>query len=264
MQIRIILLLFICLISAFAEVKVVAHRGASAYALENTLAAFQLAWDQDADAIEADFRLTKDGHIICIHDSDTKRVADKNLTVEKSTLSELQSLELVSSKSEGGLLIIPTMSDVLATIPSGKQAFLEIKSGVEIVDPFVEELRSSELLLSQIVIISFNEAVLSRLSVVAPEYKTLLLVSLKRKGLSLKPSLSSILEDVAAVKARGASLKAHPMMSRDFGEELASRGYEFHVWTVDSPEWAIEMVKRGAQSITTNKPDLIKAALHSK
>ena len=57
----------------------IAHRGASHEAPENTLAAFRLAWEQGADGIEGDFYLSKDGRIVCIHDKDTKRTAGKNL-----------------------------------------------------------------------------------------------------------------------------------------------------------------------------------------
>lgn len=56
---------------------IVAHRGASKAAPENTLKAFHLAWEQGADAIEGDFHLTKDGKIVCIHDGNTKRYTKK-------------------------------------------------------------------------------------------------------------------------------------------------------------------------------------------
>ncbi|MDP7286911.1 MAG: glycerophosphodiester phosphodiesterase family protein, partial [Phycisphaerae bacterium] len=71
---------------------IVAHRGASRDAPENTIAAFELAWKQGADAIEGDFYLTKDRRIVCIHDSSTKRTARANLSVAKSTLAELRKL----------------------------------------------------------------------------------------------------------------------------------------------------------------------------
>ncbi len=75
---------------------IVAHRGASGDAPENTLASFSLAWQQDADAIEGDFHLTSDGHIVCIHDSDTNRVSGTRLVINKSTLKELQELDIGS------------------------------------------------------------------------------------------------------------------------------------------------------------------------
>src|SRR5210317_1799983 len=72
----------------------VAHRGASGDAPENTLPAFQLAWQQGADAIEGDFRLTSDGQIVCVHDGDTKRVANRTLTVKDTSLDELRQLDV--------------------------------------------------------------------------------------------------------------------------------------------------------------------------
>ena len=72
----------------------VAHRGASKDAPENTLPAFELAWKQGADAIEGDFYLTKDGKIVCFHDGDTKKITGKKLVVKDSTLAELQALDV--------------------------------------------------------------------------------------------------------------------------------------------------------------------------
>ena len=62
---------------------IIAHRGASYDAPENTLAAFRLAFEQGADGIESDWHLSSDGEVVCIHDSDTKRVAGKQLYVAK-------------------------------------------------------------------------------------------------------------------------------------------------------------------------------------
>ena len=72
---------------------IVAHRGASDDAPENTLEAFHLAWLQNADAIEGDFRLTKDEQIVCIHDEDTSRTCGKKLIVAESTYAELCQLD---------------------------------------------------------------------------------------------------------------------------------------------------------------------------
>src|SRR2546422_6416297 len=70
----------------------VAHRGASHAAPENTLPAFRLAFDEGADFIEGDYWLTRDGHIVCLHDEDTARTAPNqpNRRVKESTLGELR------------------------------------------------------------------------------------------------------------------------------------------------------------------------------
>ena len=69
------------------------HRGASSVAPENTLSAFQKAWDIGCDAIEGDFRLTCDGEIICIHDANTRRTTGINREVAQTPLKLLQTLD---------------------------------------------------------------------------------------------------------------------------------------------------------------------------
>ena len=92
---------------------IVAHRGASDDAPENTLEAFRLAWSQNADAIEGDFRLTKDEQIVCIHDEDTSRTCDEKLIVAESTYAELSKLD-ASTYYKGDLApqSIPLLSEI--------------------------------------------------------------------------------------------------------------------------------------------------------
>src|SRR5687768_5258275 len=79
---------------------IVAHRGASHDAPENTLAAFKLAWEQGADGIEADFYLSSDGKIICNHDKDTARTAGVKHVVSETPFDVLRTLEVGSWKNE--------------------------------------------------------------------------------------------------------------------------------------------------------------------
>src|SRR5512145_867901 len=73
---------------------IIAHRGASHDAPENTLSAFKLAIEQGADGFEADFYLGKDGHVVCLHDPDTKRVAGKKLLATEAPFEELRLLDV--------------------------------------------------------------------------------------------------------------------------------------------------------------------------
>ena len=75
------------------ETKIYAHRGASKYAPENTMPAFQLALDMNADGIETDVQLTKDGVPILIHDEKLKRTTTGSGYVKDYTLEELQQLD---------------------------------------------------------------------------------------------------------------------------------------------------------------------------
>ena len=145
---------------SFGKPLVVAHRGASFDAPENTLPAFKLAWEQGADAIEGDFLLTKDGHIVCIHDRTTKRFCDQDLVVAKSTLKQLKALDVGSWKNEKYVgTRIPTISEVFATVPEGKKIFVEVKCGVEIIPSLVKEIEESNLGCEQIILICFKAEV---------------------------------------------------------------------------------------------------------
>jgi glycerophosphoryl diester phosphodiesterase len=89
-------LCFLWLVAAawsIQAVEIIAHRGASWDAPENTLRAMQLGWEQGADAIELDLHLSKDGRLVVIHDADTKRVAGDPRKVADQTWEELRSLE---------------------------------------------------------------------------------------------------------------------------------------------------------------------------
>ena len=74
---------------------VVAHRGASADRPEHTLAAYQLALDEGADGVECDVRLTKDGHLVCVHDRSLDRTSTGTGLVSEVTLAELRELDSV-------------------------------------------------------------------------------------------------------------------------------------------------------------------------
>src|ERR1700686_17426 len=101
--------------------ELIAHRGASHDAPENTLAAFRLAWEAGADGIEGDFRLTRDGEIVCIHDPTTGRPAGVGLSVADTTLACLRELDV--GALHGARWIgerIPPIQEVIATVPPGK------------------------------------------------------------------------------------------------------------------------------------------------
>ena len=152
---------FACVLAFYAEPLVVAHRGASRDAPENTLAAFKLAWEQGADAIEGDFLLTKDNKIVCIHDKSTERLAERKLLVRESPLAQLHELDVGLHKGEKFKdTKIPTIDEVFATIPAGKKIFIEIKCGKEIIPPLLEEIKKSELMDEQVAIICFNAEVI--------------------------------------------------------------------------------------------------------
>lgn len=243
------------------EPLIVAHRGASRDAPENTIPAFKLSWEQGADAIEGDFHLTKDGHIVCIHDDNTKRVSNANMVVRNSTLAELRRLDVGRHHGETSKgVAIPTIAEVFSTIPARKTIYIEIKCGTEVIPALLGEIRKSRLKEEQIVVICFNQKVIQELKANAPQYKAYWLCSFKKdKDGGMAPSLETVLKTLELVQADG--LSSNITIPQPFIEAVGKRGYEWHVWTVDDLKTSERVKALGARSITTNMPGVIKAHL---
>ncbi|MCW1887575.1 glycerophosphodiester phosphodiesterase [Luteolibacter flavescens] len=247
-----------------AEPFLVAHRGASHDAPENTLPAFELAWKQGADAIEGDFYLTKDGKIVCIHDGDTKRTGGgTKLVVKDSTLAELQALDAGAwFKPEFKGTKMPTLSEVAATVPAGKKIYVEVKCGPEIVPAMMEDLAASGLKDEQIVIISFQAPVIAEVKKVKPAYKACWLASFG-KDLPLNPGTDKVLATLRDIKADGFSSKADARLDAAFVKTIQDAGFEYHCWTVDDVPTARRFLGFGTLSVTTNRPEFIRLGLRA-
>lgn len=121
------------------KTKVWAHRGASAYAPENTLEAFQLAVDQKADGVELDVQMTKDGKLVVIHDETIDRTSDGHGRVMDHTLSELKKMKFNRTHPEYADATIPTLAEVYELLkPAGLEINVEIKTGII----FIRKLRN--------------------------------------------------------------------------------------------------------------------------
>ena len=240
---------------------IIAHRGSSTESPENTLSAFRLAISQGADGIEGDFHLTKDKQIVCIHDSNTARVANTKLIVKNSTLAELKKLDVgywfnSTFKNEK----IPTLNEVLDILPPDKKLFLEIKSDLDIVPYLLSILINNKIKLNQLVIISFNSKILRNIKQYNPELKTLLLVSLKTFN-RLKLSnfvVNKLLNKLEDIRSDGISTSISNFLTETYIYQFTSKGYEYHLWTIDNKKIAEQFIKIGVNSITTNTPKIIK------
>ena len=113
------------------KTKVWAHRGASAYAPENTLEAFLLAAEQGADGVELDVQLTKDGEMVVVHDEEIDRVSDGSGFVKDYTLAELKNLNFNKTHLEYQNVKIPTLREVYEALkPTGMTINVELKTGI--------------------------------------------------------------------------------------------------------------------------------------
>ena len=236
------------------------HRGASSVAPENTLAAFNKAWEVGCDAIEGDFRLTADGKIVCIHDSNTQRTTGIDKVVSKTSLRSLQALDCGAWKNvRYAGETCPTLGQVLLTVPPHGQLFIELKTGPEIVEPLAECLQNSSLPTSQITLITFDENTAKKCRTTFPNIRIHWLTYFqhrKDQTPTWVPSAEQIASTLERIGADGVGLQAHrDAVTKSFLSQLRNEGVtEFHVWTVDDPDDAIFFIREGAFAITTNTP----------
>ncbi len=263
-----VLAVVVCSSTASAQM-IVAHRGASHDAPENTLSAFRLAWHQGADGAEGDFYLTADGQIVCIHDDNTQRTAGTKLVVEKSTLAQLRELEYGAWKDSKFVgEPIPTLDEVIDTVPDGKQLVIELKSKLSIVPKLVQTLKKHESRPIEFLVITFDAATAAEFKRQMPSIKTHWLTSFQRNTplTSYRPTANEIAATVKKIGVDGVGVKNMiEVIDADFVATLTTSGCrEFHVWTVDNVETARTYQSLGAIGVTTNVPAVIGSALRSR
>ncbi|MGA7721348.1 MAG: glycerophosphodiester phosphodiesterase family protein [Ignavibacteriaceae bacterium] len=239
---------------------IVAHRGASYAAPENTIAAFQLAFDEKADFIEGDFQLTSDNEIVCIHDPDTKRVTkDKiKMKVRSSTLAELRQLDVGSWKgNEFAGASIPTLQEVLQVIPEGKGIYLEIKDYRELfIKKLAEILKQYSLPANKTRIITFNSKSIDLLKKYLPGIKVLRLFGCgisKKKYFKLL-SQRWLIHILKTVQCVGIDAIAAPFMDEKLVQLIRDSKMDFCAFDVENIEDAVKLLNLGVDSITTNSP----------
>ncbi|MDB4637512.1 MAG: glycerophosphodiester phosphodiesterase [Planctomycetaceae bacterium] len=245
------------------SVEIIAHRGASHDAPENTLAAVNLAWTQNADAVEVDIYLSADERIVAVHDKTLKRYGGPNKPIAAMTYQELQKHEVGRWKDKKFAgEPIPLLSEILKTVPQKKRLFIEIKCGAEILPHLKSVLKSANLDDRQTCIICFSKEVIESAATQLPQIERYWLVSLKRNQATrkVKPSPKSLIKTSNDIGADGLDLGgAIDIINADYVARLKKVGLPVYVWTVNSPEEAARLKVAGVSGITTDRPKLLKA-----
>lgn len=255
------------LASSALAVDIVAHRGASYDAPENTIAAQKLAWKQNADVVETDIWLTKDGKLIVSHDKNAKRTAGRDVNVTESTQAELRELDAGKWKSaEFAGEKLPTLEEQLALIPAGKRIFVEIKDGPHLVPELVRVLERMKSGPKIVTIISFNYETLKECRKLLPAYPTQYLMghpapNAKTPPKKKQPTLDEVIAEAKAAKLTGLDLQSTWPLTAADTKKIKDAGLELHVWTVDDPAVAKHWIALGAISVTTNRPGFLREQL---
>lgn len=232
---------------------VIAHRGASAYAPENTMAAFALARAQGADMIELDVQPTADGRLAVFHDDSTERWGARPRPVSACSLAELQRLDIGGER-------VPALEEALAfAAETGMQLNVELKTiGVgRRCAALIGEFGVAE----QVIVSSFLPAALHELRAAAPALRRAYLMGTD----TYRPDVRAReLWPFFALRAVAAAAW-HPyydLPALDRVIPLVRRaGYQVNVWTVDDPARMRALAAAGVSGIITNRPDVARETL---
>ncbi len=233
-----------------------AHRGASAYAPENTLPAFQLAVDMHADGVELDVHLSADGELIVCHDGSIRRTSDGEGEIAKMTLAELRKFSFNAGKEDFGFVPVPTLDEVYALLaPTGLTVNVEIKG----TDPRIPALCVGQAkkygMTDRVLYSSFDHYALVGIHAVNPRLPVAPLYS----NNIVCPWLYAGILGACAIHPHYGDLQRAP------AEITAchTRGIRVHYWTVDDPAVIETVAKAGCDAIITNKPDVVIDTLKS-
>ncbi len=244
--------------------EIIAHRGASHEAPENTLAAFKLGWEQKANSVELDIHQSKDGKIIVIHDDNTKRTAGLDKKIVDQTLDELRTLDAGSWKGvQWKNEKIPTLDEVLAIIPQGKKLVIEIKCGPEVLPELQRVLQASHRKNEELVIIGFGYETMKQAKQLFPRIPVLYLSSFKKdKDTSIvSPPVHELIQKAKAAHLDGLNLHFSAPLDKEGIQKIKDAGLLIYFWTVDDENVARHLLNIGAQGITTNRPAWLRQQL---
>lgn len=243
-----------------SAVEIIAHRGASHDAPENTVASTRLAWQQGADGSECDIWLTKDGRIIVIHDDNTRKTAGRDRKVAEQTFAELRALDAGAWKgAEWKGEKLPALDELIATVPPGKRLVIEVKCGPEILPEVERALQASGRPSSQFVIISFNYDVVVEAKRRIQQIPAFWLHSYKKDKQSGKlPELPALIAKAKAARADGLNLNYEFPIDAAFAKQVHDAGLKLYVWTVNDDIVARRLVEAGVDGITTDRPQWLR------
>ncbi|MGQ0542746.1 MAG: glycerophosphodiester phosphodiesterase [Blastocatellia bacterium] len=246
------------------KLRIIAHRGASALAPENTLAAFQRAVDDKADGIEFDVRLARDGEAVVFHDSTLDRTARREGKVSDFTSAELRKIDVGTWFNDSNRKMadrsyskqnVSTLAEVLDFLKEFEGIiYIELKckdAEVEQLSSAVAKAITNSPLLPRIIVKSFKLAVLPQIKALVPGVRTAALFAPKIMAILRKEKyLVKIAEEFGADEI---SLH-YSLATRKLMKKAGSRGLPVAIWTADSPRWLGRAIKLGLKAIITNDP----------
>ena len=241
---------------------IVAHRGSSGSAPENTMASFRLAIDEGADMIELDIRMTKDFHLIVHHDRDLGRTVRGTGYIREKTLNELKALDAgswFSPKFRGEQ--IPTLREVMDILPPHMKLNIEVKTDGETRQDIAFEescilIVREKQFTERVIISSFDHKFLKRLHRLDPAIITGALL-LPVRDMAKKPSSL----------ARSIGTKAFICNTKQLRRRHIQDAHKHHIWvacySVNTRPQLERMLRLGVDAVVTDFPGRMRRAIRS-
>ncbi|MFV0446822.1 MAG: glycerophosphodiester phosphodiesterase family protein, partial [Planctomycetaceae bacterium] len=223
-------------LAAGGRPEIISHRGESADAPENTMAAFRLSWERNVPAIELDVHLTTDDQLVVIHDANTERTCGVKKVIKNSTYADLQDLDAGRWKgAEFAGEHLPLLQDVLAALPNGKRCVIEVKVGPESVPALVRAVEASGKPSEQLMVISFKDQTIAEVRRKLPELQAYWLTSFESDKSTGKvtPTVEQIVARAHEIKAQGVNVSYKGPIDQTFVDAVHNAGLKLYVWTVD-------------------------------
>jgi len=239
-------------VAASAQTKIIAHRGASSVAPENTLAAFQKAADLRADYFELDVYLSKDDSLVIIHDKSVNRTTDGSGFVTLLTFEQLRSFDAGSwFAPEFAGEKIPTLKEALILAKQNNiKVCIEIKgSKAGIVEKIVDLVQKLDMR-EQVVVFSFTLSQITRVKEIDPGIPVLFLVE------NLIPEN---VDGAASINALAVGVAND--ITPETLDYCRQNNLEVWIWTINSAAQMAEFIARGIDGIITNYPQLLRAIM---
>lgn len=241
----------------------VSHRGASAYAPEHTIASYDMGEKLHGDYIEIDLQMTKDGHLIAMHDVTLDRTTNGTGSVKDYTLNEIKQLDAGSwfnekypyaSKVEYEGLKVPTLEEVFKEFGKNNSYYIETKSpdvypGMEkellrLVDKY--KINKEKLLVQ-----SFSSQSLKVMNELDPSIKLVQLISYKANAEITEAEIKEIKQYAMGIGPN------HTYLNEEYVQKVVNSGLELHPYTVNDKERMKQLINWGVTGMFTNHPDLL-------
>jgi glycerophosphoryl diester phosphodiesterase len=256
MRLSVLILLF-STTSMAQTIQITAHRGASGYAPENTLASILKALEIGVDRIEIDVQQTSDGVVVLLHDKTLDRTTSGKGKVGKMTFAELKDVRANGNfETDFPNEAIPTLEQVFQLLDGTTEFVIEIKAGNKTylgiednVAALIKKYKAEKWALVR----SFNDRVLKYLNKNHPKVRLQKLFVSYSGGLMLDFKLHAVkLSEYDYVEAFGVSLSG---TNSKLVEKVHASGKQVHVWTVNKEADMQEMINLGVDGLISNYPE---------